>query len=104
MATKKAFGLKSKEFGRGPAHTKRFATLAELAAAVKDQWQGADYIDGPGGFHTDYCTFTLIGAKLADIGKTTIEVEFGFPYREFTFNDDAGEVKSAESYDYDCYS
>lgn len=61
--------IKSREFGRGPAHVERFATLAGAAKYIKGQWQGAEYIDGESGFHTDYCRFTLEGFTLKDIGK-----------------------------------
>ena len=52
----KPFALIGREFGRGKPFAKKCNTLVELAAAVKEQWQGADYIDGDNGFHTDYST------------------------------------------------
>lgn len=82
---KKPYALKSREEGRGPAHTQRFSTLVEAAAAVKAQWQGADYIDGEASFHTDYCTFECVGFDLSDIGKRHFDTEF--ECWEFTFHE-----------------
>lgn len=65
---KAAYSIRSKEFGRGKAHVRRFTTLAGLQEAVKAQWQGVEYIDGPASFHSDYCTFTISGATLKDLG------------------------------------
>jgi hypothetical protein len=84
MSKKKPYALVSREFGRGPAHTDRYATLTALAKAVKDQWQGAEYIDGEAAFHTDYCTFKIEGAKLTDLGKFTTDPDDG--WRNFTFH------------------
>lgn len=81
------YKLKSREFGRGPAHIQRFSTLAGAAQAVKEQWQGADYMDGEETFHTDYCTFECVGFKLTDIGTRHWNPE-GF--WEFTFNEPLG--------------
>jgi hypothetical protein len=46
---------------------KKFATLEEAAQYIYARWQGEDYQDGPMGFHTDYCQYTLKGYRLADI-------------------------------------
>lgn len=69
MLNKVKYLVKSKEFGRGPTHTMRFYSLAELQAYVKSQWQGVEYMDGKSNFHTDYCTFELVGATLYDLGS-----------------------------------
>ena len=69
MGKKKPYSLEIRELGRTPASVKKFATLKELSDAVKEQWQGADWIDSNIGFHTDYCTFQIVGATLKDLGK-----------------------------------
>lgn len=46
-----------------------FATLKEVQEYVKARWEGPDYIDGPAEFHSDYCTYDLVGCTLADLGK-----------------------------------
>jgi len=63
------YTIKVKEFGRGPANTRRFSSLADVQQYVRGRWEGADYIDGPAQWHNDYCTFTLTGAKLSDLGS-----------------------------------
>jgi len=69
----KKFKIESKEEGRGKPDRELFATLIEARDYIRDRWQGADYIDGPDSFHTDYCTFRLVGFVLADIGKRRYE-------------------------------
>lgn len=83
MSKKKPYSLESRELGRGSVYIKKFATLNELTDAIKEQWQGSDYIDGDDSFHTDYCSFVINGAKLTDIGN----FNFHDGYREFTFNE-----------------
>ncbi len=78
----KPFAVSSKEFGRGKASVKRFATLEEASKYVQDYWQGADYVDGNDGFHTDYSTFTLTGFTLKDIGQFS----YDDGCREYRFN------------------
>ena len=86
---KKPYSIKAREFGRGPAHVARFATLSAASQYIRDRWQGPEYIDGAASFHTDYCTYTLCGFALADIGKVSWHgIEDGFPYREFAFHND----------------
>jgi len=89
--------LKSREFGRGPAHKDRFATLAEAAKAVKAQWQGADYMDGLATFHTDYCTFECEGFTLDDIGVRSWNPEgfWEFTFHEHLLGDQDGSDQSA---------
>ena len=91
------FTIKSKEFGRGPAHVESFfSTLAGVVKYIKGQWQGADYIDGDYGFHTDYCTFSLGGFTLKDIGDFTYPDDGGGScYREFTFKPELIEAGNA---------
>jgi hypothetical protein len=83
---KKPFKVKSKEFGRGKASTASFATLAGAATYIRDRWEGPDYIDCKSWFHTDYCTYELVGFTLHDIGKMTWAGEAPHYYREFVFN------------------
>jgi hypothetical protein len=94
----KPYALKSKEEGRGPAHTRRFSTLAQAAKAVKEQWQGADYMDGEAHFHTDYCTFECVGFKLTDIGTRRFDTEWQcweFTFHEHLLGDQDGSDQSA---------
>jgi hypothetical protein len=65
----KPYKVQNREFGRGPVHTESFATLQEAQDYIKEHWQGADYMDGRYGFHTDYCQFSLVGFTLQDIGR-----------------------------------
>lgn len=83
MSKKKPFKVEGREFGRGPKWTDSFATLAEAQAHVKSHWQGAEYIDGPQAFHTDYSTFTLVGFSLRDIGTFYTEDD-GCPNYRFS--------------------
>lgn len=62
------FKVKSQEQGRGSVSTASFGTLEGVHAYIKARWQGVDYIDGPWGFHTDYCTYEFVGFSLRDIG------------------------------------
>lgn len=68
MSVQKPFVITIQLEGRGPKEIRKFATLGEIQAYVKSQWQGAEYIDGSTGFHTDYCRFELKGCTLADLG------------------------------------
>lgn len=77
------FSVIVKEEGRGKGDRTFFTTLAKAAEYVRDRWEGADYIDGPASFHNDYCTFTLVGFTLRDIG--TIRIVDGC--REFRFKE-----------------
>jgi hypothetical protein len=79
---KKPYSIKAMEQGRIPAGTDKFATLAEASQFIQDRWQGAEYIDCREEFHTDYCTYTLRGFTLRDIG--IMGVEEGC--RTFTFH------------------
>ena len=79
--------MKSREQGRGPAHTEKFATLKEASNYIKERWQGADYVDGYDGFHTDYCTYELVGFTLTDIGRFYFIDD---DVREFKFKTDDG--------------
>lgn len=67
--TSKTFKIEWREFGRGPANLESFSTLAEARNHIRDRWQGSDYIDSDLSFHTDYCTYDLIGWNLHDVGK-----------------------------------
>ena len=85
---RKPYKIKNQEEGRGPVETKSFATLSEAQEYIKERWQGADYIDGSSGFHTDYCTYQLIGFTLQDIGKIRpVYFEGEFDYMEFDFKE-----------------
>jgi hypothetical protein len=66
---KKPYTIWGREEGRGPSFHRRFDTLAELQTYIKDRWQGAEYIDGPAEFHTDYVAYDFWGATLADLGN-----------------------------------
>ncbi len=76
------YSVSCREEGRGKASVTKFATLDDAARYVKDRWQGAEYMDGPSSFHTDYCSYELRGFALADIGKVTYDDCDRF----FTFN------------------
>ncbi len=56
--------------------TTTYKTLEALTVAVKAQWQGADYIDGPAGFHTDYARYEIVGATLADLGVRKFDPKY----------------------------
>ena len=62
------YSVRSREEGRGPATVRRFSKLVDVQTYVRDRWYGADYIDGPASFHSDYATFQLSGCTLADLG------------------------------------
>ncbi len=93
--SKQPYKIKIREFGRGPATVKRFATLGAASAEVLAHWQGPDYVNGPASFHTDYSTFELVGFELADIAEKKIHQEhYGYDnegkpivdyWREFHF-------------------
>ena len=80
---KKPFSINVKEFGRGKPTVERFATLAEASKYVQSQWQGADYVEGNAGFHSDSCTFGLIGFTIKDIGQFYFTDD---DCREYRFN------------------
>jgi hypothetical protein len=82
MSIKKPYALSCKEFGRGKPTITKFATLSELAKAINEQWQGAEYIDGSSIFHTDFCTFSITGAELSDLGRFFISDDC----RDFSFH------------------
>jgi hypothetical protein len=89
--TSKPFKIDFREFGRGPANIRSFSTLIEARDYIRDHWQGPEYIDGPGGFHSDYCTFRLIGFALADVGKR-VWYEDWFDWQWHTLDGDAPEI------------
>lgn len=90
---RKPFKVKNQEEGRGPVETKSFATLIEAQQYIRERWQGADYIDGSAAFHTDYCTYELVGFKLSDIGTirpvywTDDDGKQRLDYMEYDFKD-----------------
>lgn len=61
--------IRIREEGRGQPITKKFSSLEQATKFIREYWQGADYVDGVDGFHTDYSTFELIGFNLSDIGE-----------------------------------
>lgn len=69
----KPYAIRSREFGRGAAETRRFSTLKGAAKYIQERWQGAEYMDGRAAFHTDYCTYELVGFTLADVGAVGFE-------------------------------
>jgi hypothetical protein len=75
------FTITCREEGKGKPSVTGFATLAEASAHIQERWQGADYMDGRDGFHTDFSTYELRGFTLNDIGKTSYDEG-----RQFTFN------------------
>jgi hypothetical protein len=85
---KKPYKIKSREFGRGRPMVESFATLEQASAYIQERWQGIEYRDGIDGFHSDYCTYELVGFTFNDIGKITIE-DPSDPYysRFFVFNE-----------------
>jgi hypothetical protein len=91
--TSKKYAVKVRAEGRGRASTFRFGSLHDAAYYIKSHWQGADYVDGNDGFHTDYSTFDLIGFNLTDVGRFTI-TEDGC--REFSFHSLDGQIGHAE--------
>lgn len=84
---KAKYRIRSREEGRGPAYTESFRTLAEAQAYIRAQWQGPEYIDGPAAFHTDYCTFHLVGFTLADVGKRQWIHEADYSYPDWVWTD-----------------
>jgi hypothetical protein len=85
------YTIRSREFGRGPAHVQRSTSLAKIQQIVKDQWQGVEYMDGPSGFHTDYCTWVLTGCTLYDLGNHASTDRNSDGYWQWTWKD-LGEV------------
>jgi len=82
MSKNHPYKITFQEEGRGPKETTGFDDLAKASEYIQERWQGADYMDGMSGFHTDYARYTLEGFTLKDIGK----VSFDEGIREFTFN------------------
>jgi hypothetical protein len=65
----KPYAINCREEGRGPANITKFATIVEVQAYVKSCWQGAEYIDSPTSFHSDYCRYFLKNCSLGDLGR-----------------------------------
>jgi hypothetical protein len=82
------YTVSSKEEGRGAARRARFRTLARASKYIQDRWQGADYVDGRDGFHTDYCTYTMTGFTFSDIGRYVTKGDDSYSWREFEFDAD----------------
>lgn len=76
------YSIRHREEGRGRWATTRFSTLAAASQYIQDRWQGAEYMDGSDGFHTDYCEYELRGFTLADIGTIGWHDD---AYRTFAF-------------------
>ena len=85
MTSARPYAVSSREYGRSKAHRKTFTTLEAASAYIQSVWAGTDYIDGPDGFHTDHCTWTLTGFVLRDIGHYVIIRDEYEDYREFKF-------------------
>lgn len=83
---KSKLSIVCREEGRGRGDVTRFADLVAAKAFISDRWQGADYMDGREGFHTDYSTYELRGFTLADIGVIGWHTD---GYRTFEFKLDA---------------
>lgn len=83
MKTK--FRIEAREEGRGRPSVTRFADLVQAEAFIKARWQGAEYVDGPDAFHTDYCSYVLRGFTLGDVGAFSFD---GLD-RVFTFKSSA---------------
>lgn len=79
---KKPYKIEAREFGKGRPSVESFADLTAATQFIKDRWQGAEYVDGADQFHTDYCSYTLRGFVLADVGRFSFEGDD----RVFTFN------------------
>lgn len=65
----KPYQIEVRSEGKGKPTVEKFDTLDAASEYVQSQWQGADYADGDDGFHSDYCTFRLIGFTLRQIGQ-----------------------------------
>jgi len=65
---KAKLSIACREEGLGRPSIERFNNLADASKYIQDRWQGAEYMDGSDGFHTDYCEYTLRGFTLKDIG------------------------------------
>lgn len=87
--TKAIYGVRGREHSlyTGAAHstwTERFKTLAEVQAYVRDRWEGVEYIDSAVGFHTDYCSYTLIHCTLRDLGRRDPEDRWFWLWHDLT--------------------
>jgi hypothetical protein len=83
---RKSYSIKAKEFGRGKVSVDKFATLDEASAFIQERWQGIEYRDGRSSFHSDYCTYELVGFTFNDIGKVIYDDPENFYSRFFIFN------------------
>jgi hypothetical protein len=81
---RRPFKIKSQEEGRGPVETESFATLEGAQRYIIGRWQGADYVENSTHYHTDFCSYELVGFTLQDIGK--------FVYHWYTDPDTGKEV------------
>jgi hypothetical protein len=75
------YEVHGQEEGRGPVFKKKFATLREVQEYVKARWEGPDYIDGPAEFHSDYCTYDLVGCELADLGNRRVDDFYSWDWK-----------------------
>ncbi len=83
---KAKYQIKSQEEGKGRVYTERFTSLAAASAYIQDRWQGIEYRDGNSEFHTDYCSYVLVGFKFSDIGTVIWDPRTQDVYdREFKF-------------------
>jgi len=64
----------------------RFKSLDDASKYIQERWQGIEYRDGNESFHTDYCTYRLIGFTFDDIGKTKFYDPQDVWSRYFEFN------------------
>lgn len=90
--------FRSQEFGRGPVDEVRTATVGEALEFVQGQWMGPDYVDGNSSWHSDYCTFTMEGLKLTDLGRWSVNE---WDEREFTLGFTDPMVKVQRDYELD---
>ena len=67
----KMYEIHVREEGRGKPEKRKFSSLVKAQEYIKERWQGVEYMDCNEGFHTDYCTFDLIGFTLKELGKRT---------------------------------
>ena len=90
---KNPYQINCREEGRGKPSVNKFATLPEAQTYIKDRWQGADYMDGDSGFHTDASTYELIGFTLKDVGTVSWLGEGAGIWRDYKFTDFTAEKK-----------
>ena len=69
IKTNMRYKLTGREEGRGKPFIKTFSKLVDLQTYIKDRWQGAEYMDGPRHFHTDYVAYFVTGCMLSDLGE-----------------------------------